>query len=303
MTMVRMTTHTNGSSAPVTVTVTVIGLGAMGQALAGALLDAGHRTTVWNRSPRKGEELVARGAVRAGSAEEAVRASELVVVCVVDHEASQQILAPLTDALAGRVLVDLTSDTPDRARTSAAWADAHALDYLAGAIMVPVEVIGGPEALIFYAGSQSAYDRYEAVLKALGAGAPFLGPDHALAAAYDMAMLDFFYGSMAGLVHAFALARAENIPAAAIAPYLRTIVNILPPIVGGTAADIDAKAYNGVGANLAMMTAGVDHVLHASRSRGLDTSQLEAIKAVSDRAIAEGHGADSWASTVEALGG
>ncbi|MEE1808033.1 imine reductase family protein [Streptomyces sp. BE133] len=133
--------------------------------------------------------------------------------------------------------MDLTSDTPDRARTSAAWADAHALDYLAGAIMVPVEVTGGPQALIFYAGSQSAYDRYEAVLKALGAGAPFLGPDHALAAAYDMAMLDFFHGSMAGLVHAFALARAENIPAAAIAPYLRTIVDILPPIVAGTAAD------------------------------------------------------------------
>ncbi|WP_405691809.1 hypothetical protein [Streptomyces sp. NBC_00057] len=73
--------------------------------------------------------------------------------------------------------------------------------------------------------------------------------------------------------------------------------------IAGTAADIDAKEYNGAGANLAMMTAGVDHLLHASRSRGLDTSRLEAIKAVSDRAIAEGHGTDSWASTVEALGG
>ncbi|WPW31497.1 hypothetical protein P6B95_31660 [Streptomyces atratus] len=126
--------------------------------------------------------------------------------------------------------MDLTSDTPDRAHTSAAWADAHAFDYLAGAIMVPVEVTGGPQALIFYAGSRTAHDRYEAVLKALGASAPFHGPDHALAAAYDMAMPDFFHGSMAGPVHAFALARAENIPAAAIAPYLRTIV-------AGTAAD------------------------------------------------------------------
>lgn len=301
MTMVCMPTHTNTSSTPVT--VAVIGLGAMGRALAGAFLEAGHRTTIWNRSPGKGEELVARGAVRAGSAEEAVRASELVIVCVVDHEASRQILAPLTDAFAGRVLVDLTSDTPDSVRASAAWADAHDVEYLAGAVMVPIEVIGGPEALIFYAGSPSAYDRYGAVLTALGAHAPFLGPDHGLAAAYDMAMLDFFYGSMAGLVHAFALAGAENVPAAAIAPYLRTIVNILPPIVAGTAADIDAKEYNGAGANLAMMTAGVDHVLHAARSRGLDTAQLEAIKAVADRAIAKGHDADSWASTVEAIGG
>ncbi|MFI5745414.1 hypothetical protein ACIBBE_05680 [Streptomyces sp. NPDC051644] len=45
-------------------------------------------------------------------------------------------------------------------------------------------------------------------------------------------------------------------------------MNILPPIVAGTAADIDAKEYNGAGANLAMMTASVDHLLHASRGRG-----------------------------------
>ncbi|WP_406422114.1 NAD(P)-dependent oxidoreductase [Streptomyces sp. NBC_00842] len=296
-------TPSASTSTPAPAPVTVIGLGAMGRALAGAFLDAGHPTTVWNRSTDKGEELVARGAVRAPSAEEAVHASELVVVCVVDHDAAHTILAPLTDALAGRVLVNLTSDTPDRARAAAAWADAHSLDYLEGAIMVPIEVIGTPGALIFYAGSQRAYDRYGTVLKALGANAPFLGQDHALAAAYDMAMLDFFYGSMAGLVHAFALARAENIPAAALAPYLQTIVNILPPIVTGTAADIDARKYDGVGANLAMMTASVDHLLHAARDKGLDTSQLRAIKSVSDRAIAQGPGADSWASTVEALGG
>lgn len=42
--------------------VTVLGLGSMGTALAGALLEAGHETTVWNRSAGKDEALVARGA-------------------------------------------------------------------------------------------------------------------------------------------------------------------------------------------------------------------------------------------------
>ena len=299
MTMVSMTTHTNSSATP----VTVIGLGAMGQALAGAFLDAGHPLTVWNRSAGRDDALVARGARRAGSAEEAVRAAGLVVVCVVDYDAAQKILDPLAEALAGRVLVNLTSDTPERAREAAAWAASHSVDYLDGAIMVPVPVIGGPEALIFYAGARAAYERHESVLKALGAPAAFLGADHGLAAAYDMAMLDFFYGAMGGLVHAFALARAEGVEAAALAPYLNTIAGILPPIAAGMATDIDARTYDGSGANLAMMTASVEHILHTARGRGLDTAQLEAIKAVSDRAIAKGHGPDSWASTVEALGG
>lgn len=33
--------------------VTVIGLGEMGHALADALITAGHRTTVWNRTPQR----------------------------------------------------------------------------------------------------------------------------------------------------------------------------------------------------------------------------------------------------------
>ncbi|GAA3079292.1 hypothetical protein GCM10020000_76170 [Streptomyces olivoverticillatus] len=46
--------------------VTVIGLGAIGTALAGALVAAGHRTTVWNRTPGKGDALVEMGAVELG---------------------------------------------------------------------------------------------------------------------------------------------------------------------------------------------------------------------------------------------
>lgn len=45
--------------------VTVVGLGSMGRALAGAFAGAGHPTTVWNRTPAKAAPLVAKGAVHA----------------------------------------------------------------------------------------------------------------------------------------------------------------------------------------------------------------------------------------------
>ncbi|GGR33341.1 hypothetical protein GCM10010219_42900 [Streptomyces netropsis] len=41
--------------------VTVIGLGEMGFALAGAFLDGGHPTTVWNGTSERADPLVARG--------------------------------------------------------------------------------------------------------------------------------------------------------------------------------------------------------------------------------------------------
>ncbi|MFK4223320.1 NAD(P)-dependent oxidoreductase [Streptomyces sp. NPDC019890] len=283
--------------------VTVIGLGAMGRALAGALLDAGHPTTIWNRSQGKGDELVARGAVRAATAEEALRASELTVVCVVDYDAVETILHPLSDALQGRVLVNVTSDTPERSRQTAAWAAERSIAYLDGAVMVPTPLIGSPDALLFYSGSQEAFERYESTLKVLGGKAAFVGTDPGLAALYDLSLLDFFYGSISGLVHAYALATADGVKAADIAPYLHTIVQILPPIAQYTAANIDAGDYPGAQANLGMMAAGVEHILHAARMRGLDVSQLESIKSVADRAIVQGHESHDWASTYEALRG
>ena len=42
--------------------ITVIGLGNMGSALAEAFLKAGYTTTVWNRTPEKADNLVAKGA-------------------------------------------------------------------------------------------------------------------------------------------------------------------------------------------------------------------------------------------------
>ncbi|NEB37059.1 NAD(P)-binding domain-containing protein [Streptomyces sp. SID14515] len=283
--------------------VTVLGLGDMGRSLAGAFLAAGHPTTVWNRSAGKGEDLVARGAVRAASAEEAVRASGLVVVCLVDYDASDAVLEPLAEALQGRVLVNLTSDTPARSRQTAAWAEKHSLSYLDGTIMVPVDVVGSADALVFHSGDRAAFEAHEATLKALGAPATFLGEDHGLAAAYDMAMLDFFYGAMGGLVHAFALARAEGVDGASLAPYLNTIAAILPPIAAHTAAGADSRDYTPDGANLAMMAASVDHILHTSKDHGLDVSQLAALKGVTDRAIAKGHGPESWTSIIEVLAG
>ncbi|MCQ4213591.1 NAD(P)-dependent oxidoreductase [Streptomyces longispororuber] len=281
--------------------VTVLGLGAMGHALADALLTAGHPTTVWNRSPGKGEELVGRGARRAATAADAVQAADVVIVCVVDHDAAHAILAPLAADLSGKVVVNLTSDTPERAREAAAWAGRHGIRYLDGAIMVPVTVIGSEQALIFYAGPEDAYTAYEQVFTALGGRATHLGADHGLAAVYDLSILDYFWTTMSGIVHAYALAGADRVPAAKLAPFLIANHAIVPDIATYMAENIDSGKHPGDLANLAMEVAGIDHIVHAAEHRGLDTTVLRAVRGVAGRAMSLGHGADDWSSTVDAV--
>uniref|UniRef100_UPI00402B05BC IR104M4 n=1 Tax=Streptomyces aureocirculatus TaxID=67275 RepID=UPI00402B05BC len=279
--------------------VTVIGLGAMGRALAGALLDAGYPTTVWNRTAGRGEDLVARGATLAASPAEAVRAGEVVLVCVVDYAASQAILEPVAADLAGRVLVNVTSDSPERAREAAKWADGHGIRYLDGAVMIPTVMVGSTDALLFYAGDKSAYDEHEQVFTSLGGQSAYVGADHGLAAVYELSMIDFFWTSMSGLVHGYALAAKDGVPATSIAPFLKAHISLLSLLIEVTAKDLDAGEYPGASGNLAAEVEGIEHILHAAELRGLDVSVLRSVRDVARRAVDLGHGADSWSATVE----
>ena len=121
--------------------VSVLGLGPMGQALSSALLDANYHTTVWNRTQSKADALRARGAGWAASPAEAVAGSDLTLVNVVDHDAVDALLETAGDAVGGRVVVGLSSDTPDRARHTAKLVHDLGGHYLDGAIMTPTTTI------------------------------------------------------------------------------------------------------------------------------------------------------------------
>ena len=199
--------------------VTVVGLGAMGTALARAFLGAGHPTTVWNRTAKRADDLVAVGAVRAESVAAAAAASPVVVICVLDNALVRELLDPISDQLAGHSVVNLTSSTPESARDTARWAVDHRIDYLDGAIMVPTPLIGGPEALLLYSGSLTVHDAQQSTLASLGGRAEFLGTDPGLASLYDLGMLDMLFAGMTSFLHASALVGADGVSARTFLPY------------------------------------------------------------------------------------
>jgi len=71
--------------------VAFIGLGRMGQGMAGRYLDAGFTVAVWNRSKAKADDLIARGAHWATSPEEAAIDADAVITMVADDVASRAV--------------------------------------------------------------------------------------------------------------------------------------------------------------------------------------------------------------------
>lgn len=282
--------------------VSVIGLGLMGAALAGAYLKAGHRTTVWNRSAGKADPLVAQGGVAAASVADAVAASDVLVVCVVDYPAMYEILDPVKESLAGKVIVNLTSGLPDDARGAAEWARGIGADYLDGYIMNVPPGVGLPQTLLFYGGDAQVFGQHEDTLKVIGGNSVHLGTDPGVAALYDLGLLAILWSSLAGALHAYALVASEKIPAAALAPYAEAwITHVVLPSVKGAAAAVDAGEYATSVSTTALNAVGLAKMVEASKAAGIRPDLMVPIKAYLEQRVADGHGDEALAGMFEVI--
>ncbi|KAB2350108.1 NAD(P)-dependent oxidoreductase [Actinomadura rudentiformis] len=279
--------------------VTVIGLGLMGQALAGAFLRAGHPTTVWNRTAAKADQLVAEGAKLADSVKDAVAASPLVVICVTDHDAVHRLRESIADVLDGKVLVNLTSGTSQEARETAEWAAERGAGCLAGAIMSIPQQIGTAESLILYSGPRSAFELHEASLRNLGEGAMYLSDDHGLASLYAGAGVSLVWSILNGFLYGAALLGTAGVDASTFDPFAQQYIATMSGLLSGYAQQIDEGSYPAPDATIDTHVAAMNLLAHESESLGVNAELPKFFKTLAGRAIAEGHGGDGYAAMIE----
>ncbi|MFE7977634.1 NAD(P)-dependent oxidoreductase [Streptomyces shenzhenensis] len=281
--------------------VTLLGLGAMGTALARAWLAAGHPLTVWNRTPARAAAVAAEGARVADSAAAAVAANPLVVVCLLDDASVGEALAG-TD-LAGRDLVNLTTCTPAQARARAEWARARGAGYLDGGIMAVPPMVGVPQAggYVFYSGSREVFERHRETL-AVPVGTTYVGQDAGFAALHDVALLSAMYGMFAGAAHAFALIRKEDIDPTSFAPLLADWLVAMAPAVHRTADRLRSGDYTeGVVSDLAMQVAGTPTFLSTAEQQGVSPELLGPYFALMRRRLAGGGGDEDLTGLIDLL--
>ncbi|OXM72979.1 MULTISPECIES: NAD(P)-dependent oxidoreductase [Amycolatopsis] len=280
--------------------VTVVGLGPMGLALAGALRGRGHRTTVWNRTPGKADRLVATGVRRAATVAEAVSASPVTIMCLKDYETMYEVFGSAGDALRGRVLVNLNSGTPKEAHAAAGWAAERGVSYLDGAIMVPPPMVGHPGSVFLYSGSREVFDEHRPTLASMG-DPRYLGSDPGLAVLYNTALLEMMYATINGYLHATAMAGSAGVPAVEFAEL--AIGWFLPAVLGPMLAEeapvLDKGEYPGDLGTLEMNLNALDHIARTAQEQGVQTDQPRLMREIAARAIADGHGGKNYLAVFE----
>ncbi|MFD0199972.1 MULTISPECIES: NAD(P)-dependent oxidoreductase [Saccharothrix] len=279
--------------------VTVLGLGAMGAALAAALVRAGHPTTVWNRSPGKADALVELGATAADSAADAVTAADVVVACLLDAASVHQVLDPVADLLTGRTLVNVTTTTPEQSREIAGWAAAHGVVYLDGGIMAVPHMIGQPGSSILYSGSQAAFEQYRPLLDLWGESAYF-GEDAGTASLYDLALLAGMYVMFAGFLHGAAMVADAGVSATEFAERAAPWLSAMTGGLAGFATVIDGGDYT-VPGQQSLEFSDLGDMIDASAAQGISTEVVGVVQALIRRQVDAGHGKEGFARIYESL--
>jgi 3-hydroxyisobutyrate dehydrogenase len=156
-----------------------IGTGVMGQSMCGHLMNAGHRLTVYNRTRDKAAALLEQGATWADTPAAVAQASDIVFTMVGFPDDVHEVIlgdaGVLNGANAGDTIVDMTTSSPDLARSIAlacAEKDVRALD-------APVSGgdIGAREATlaIMVGGEQPVFDAIQPLFDVMGKTISLMG--------------------------------------------------------------------------------------------------------------------------------
>lgn len=157
-----------------------IGVGNMGNPMAGNVLKAGFPMTVYDRHAPAMDNLLAAGARRGASAQDVVGRSEIVLTCLPaspDVEAAYLEPGGLVEgARPGAILIDLSSVLPSTPRAIEARAAARGVHFLEAPVSGGVAGARAATLAVMVGGDAQVLERARPVLRALGPNVFHVGP-------------------------------------------------------------------------------------------------------------------------------
>lgn len=166
-----------------TETVGLIGLGGMGLSMAHNLLNKGFALRVYNRTPDKASELIARGAREAATPAAAVAPGGIVISMIANDAALETVTlgeqGVVTALGSGGIHVSMSTVSPQLARRLADAHREHGSHYLAAPVLGRPAAAAAGKLFILLSGPAAAKQRAMPLLAAMGQATRDLGDDPA----------------------------------------------------------------------------------------------------------------------------
>lgn len=166
------------------ITVSVLGTGIMGAAMAGNLARAGHIVRAWNRTRDRAEPLAGEGVHIAATPAEAVAGADVVLTMLHDGAAVAEVMTQAAPGLrAGAAWVQSTTVALDAIEELAGFARGHNLVFFDAPVLGTRQPAETGQLLVLAAGPHEARATVAPVFDAVGARTMWTGTDAAAGSA------------------------------------------------------------------------------------------------------------------------
>ena len=196
--------------------ISLLGLGAMGSAMAKRLLAQGHPLTVWNRTPARAQPLIDLGATLAPSPEAAAQAD--IIITMLADDAALLTLAPILAAHMpkGALHISMSTVAPETSDHLASLHTQHGQAFLAAPVFGRPPAAEAGQLFILAAGDETALSRAKPLFETMGKAHFPLGPTPSQANVAKLAGNFMIMGLTASLGEALAAGQRHGIPPATL---------------------------------------------------------------------------------------
>ncbi len=235
---------------------------------------------------------------------QAVEASPLVLLCLLDYAAADEVRGTpgVSEAVRGRTLVQFSTGSPGQALAQQAWVVARGGRFLAGGIMSYPASIGQPDCLILYAGDKS-FAEHRPTLAALGGSLQYLGENPTLAIGAYFTLSSFMIGALGLFYETAALARYYGVDMDSYFPLVRIVADQVLVGMRDGAHRIATRNFDGRLASIDLTVAGMQEVCNTFRHTGIPAGMTEALVAQLGLASERGDGDKDISRLFETLSG
>ena len=284
--------------------VSVIGIGNLGAALASALLSAGYRVTVYNRTRSKAERLRTRGAQIVNTASEAIRASSHTIVVLFDEKSTREVLLAkeTRDALHDKALISAALMTSDECVALAKEVGATGGRLSEVNFITYPDKVEAREAEALLACVQSDKGAWHEIFGAFSRkGKVYDVGSVGNASKAQLSLILSYVFLTAAIANSLAAFEKLNLPV----PVIQNILTDSPAVAIGDAnkqiAEMSRREYGSGRWSINNMISTIDQAAEFAMALKMDTTAMTAIRQIYARAASMGYGTRDITSVYEAI--
>jgi 3-hydroxyisobutyrate dehydrogenase len=264
--------------------VAFFGLGLMGLPMAGHLLKAGYRVTVYNRTKAKALPLVELGAVVAEDPRAALETSDVVISMLFDRPAFDQTIGPHKDLLQNKTVIQMSTLAPtDNEELHREFTKVDA-KYIEAPVLGTNTVAQQAKLQVLVGSTEEEYHTYEKLLACFGR-TRYIGPIPK-ASSIKLALNHIVVGQTAVFATSLALVTKSGLPTDTFLDIIRSSALHSPyfdlkyPLM----RDRDFTAMN---FDIAGVVKDMTLLRNFAVSTGIDVSVIDGLLKISEKAAKE----------------